>query len=200
MKILDNLKFKFSALCIVALTLFFSGTGLQLALAEGGHIGGGGGQQDFTSGTWKDAYQGIRLSLIDKDGNNVLAQANKGYTAIDVLFSDPTKTVGFSMSGNKFEGCDSGGNIKVFGEQAFYDFVNKALQDKAGKYGNLSPIGTGKKLPRPIINSGGGRYVGNGLAVKRFFICLTSFFENGYKKDSRLFRIMMCINGIFFHI
>ena len=70
--------------------------------------GGGSGSLDG-SGSWWVNKQGVRVSIVDKEGNTVLTgtSGGKNYTSIDIVFSNPTSNI-YSMSGNKFQGMNDG--------------------------------------------------------------------------------------------
>ena len=158
---------------LLGLSMIFS----LIAPAYADYNGSGSGSGSLNgSGSWWLDKQGVRVSIVDKEGNTVLTGTNggKNYTAIDILFSNPTGTVQV-MTGNKFQNSDDGGQLKI-GVGSLNLLINKAID--ANKYlSELKKLPTYSEnypdsysgLPLPILYEG-SKYVGNGEAVKEFFI------------------------------
>ena len=137
--------------------------------------GGGSGSLDG-SGSWWVNKQGVRVSIVDKNGNTVLegTSGGKNYTAIDILFADPGNNT-YGMSGNKFQGSDDGDYLMI-AVGALNALINRAIDankylselKKLPSYSELYPDSY-SGLPLPILYEG-SKYVGNGEAVKEFFI------------------------------
>ena len=121
---------------ILSLSMIFS-----LAVpAYASYTGSGGGSGSLNgSGSWWVDKQGVRVSIVDKNGNTVLEgnSGGKNYTAIDILFSNPGSA--WYMTGNKFQGVDDGDNM-IIGVGALNTLINRAID--ANKY--LCEL---KKLP-----------------------------------------------------
>ena len=83
---------------LLSLSMIFS----LVVPAYASYTGSGGGSGSLDgSGSWWVNKQGVRVSIVDKNGNTVLEGTNggKNYSAIDILFSNPgTNTYG--MGGN----------------------------------------------------------------------------------------------------
>ena len=137
--------------------------------------GGGSGSLDG-SGSWWVNKQGVRVSIVDKNGNTVLkgTSGGKNYTAIDIVFS-PLASNSTTLSGNKFQGMNDGDNLLI-GVGMLNALINRAID--ANKYlSELKKLPTYSEnypdsysgLPLPILYEG-NKYVGNGEAVKEFFI------------------------------
>lgn len=146
---------------------------------QASYTGSGGGSDAATgSGSWSISKQGVRVSIVDKNGNTVLegTSGGKNYTAIDILFSNPTGKVQI-MTGNKFQGMSDGGQLKI-SVGALNALLNRAID--ANKYlSNLKKLPTYSEnypksyegLPIPMLDGEGwGSFTGNGEAVKEFFI------------------------------
>jgi len=78
-------------------------------------VGSGGGSGHFGyvgSGGygWNPKKQGVRISIVDKNGENVLLKQGLGYAGIDILFVDPWKNAykgtipNWGDRRNKFDG------------------------------------------------------------------------------------------------
>ena len=145
------------------------------AYADYNGSGSGSGSLDG-SGSWWVNKQGVRVSIVDKNGNTVLSgtSGGKNYTSIDILFSNLGNNA-YSMSGNKFQGKDDGDNLAI-SVGALNALINRAID--ANKYlSELKKLPTYSEnypdsysgLPLPILYEG-SKYVGNGEAVKEFFI------------------------------
>lgn len=143
------------------------------------YTGSGGGSDAATgSGSWSISKQGVRVSIVDKNGNTVLSgtSGGKNYTAIDILFSNPTGKVQI-MTGNKFQGMSDGGQLGI-GVGALNTLLNRAI-DANSHLSNLKKLKTYTEyfpdsyegLPVPMLEGNGANsFVGNGEAVKNFFI------------------------------
>ena len=148
------------------------------------YTGSGGGSDAATgSGSWSLSKQGVRVSIVDKNGNTVLdgQSEDKNYTAIDILFSNPGTVKG--MSGNKFQGMN-GKDYLMIGVGSLNALLNNAIEankylsdlkklteyrDENGLIINYPKSYEG--LPVPMLEgSGANSFVGNGEAVKEFFI------------------------------
>ena len=157
---------------ILSLSMMFS-----LAVpAYASYTGSGGGSGSLDgSGSWWVNKQGVRVSIVDKNGNTVLegTSGGKNYTSIDILFSNPG-TADY-MKGNKFQGAYNGEHLMI-GVGALNNLINKAIDankylselKKLPSYSELYPDSY-SGLPLPILYEG-SKYVGNGEAVKEFFI------------------------------
>lgn len=158
---------------ILSLSMIFS-----LAVpAYASYTGSGGGSGSLDgSGSWWVNKQGVRVSIVDKNGNTVLegTSGGKNYTSIDILFSNPTGTVQV-MTGNKLQGASDGEQLGI-AVGALNALINRAID--ANKYlSELKKLPTYSEnypdsysgLPLPILYEG-SKYVGNGEAVKEFFI------------------------------
>ena len=138
--------------------------------------GGGSGSLDG-SGSWWVNKQGVRVSIVDKNGNTVLkgTSGGKNYTAIDIVFS-PLASNSTTLSGNKFQGMNDGDNLLI-GVGTLNLLLNKAIDankylselKKLPTYGADNYPDSYSGLPLPILYEG-SKYVGNGEAVKEFFI------------------------------
>ena len=144
--------------------------------AYASYTGSGGGSGSLGgSGSWWLDKQGVRVSIVDKNGNTVLrgTSGGKNYTAIDILFSSPG-TADY-MKGNKFQGAYNGDVLQI-GVGALNNLINRAIDankylselKKLPSYSELYPDSY-SGLPLPILYEG-SKYVGNGEAVKEFFI------------------------------
>lgn len=158
---------------ILSLSMIFS-----LAVpAYASYTGSGGGSGSLDgSGSWWVNKQGVRVSIVDKNGNTVLTggSGQLDYTAIDILFRS-TGSVS-KMTGNKLQGANDGYTIPI-SVGALNALINRAID--ANKYlSNLKKLPTYSEnypdsysgLPLPILENENGKYVGNGEAVKNFFI------------------------------
>lgn len=145
------------------------------AYADYNGSGSGSGSLDG-SGSWWVNKQGVRVSIVDKNGNTVLkgTSGGKNYTAIDIVFS-PLAANSTTLSGNKFQGMSDGDNLLI-GVGMLNALINRAID--ANKYlSELKKLPTYSEnypdsysgLPLPILYEG-NKYVGNGEAVKEFFI------------------------------
>ena len=151
---------------------------------QASYTGSGGGSDAATgSGSWSISKQGVRVSIVDKNGNTVLegTSGGKNYTAIDILFSNPTGKVQI-MTGNKFQGMSDGGQLKI-GVGALNVLLNAAIDNNKylsdlkklpvyWKDGSLDMYPKSYEgLPIPMLDGEGwGSFTGNGEAVKEFFI------------------------------
>lgn len=166
----------------------------QIAYADesNGYVGDGDGNVGLSDGlfraNWNDIQQGVRVSIVDADMNNMLA-GQKPYTAIDIVFSAPPSTSnGFIMVGNKFEDPKgSGTNTYILPVGLLNNLLNISIQDSGGIHNQaLLQTYTVKYpkqyegMPRPILGTAGNT-VGNGEQVKQFFIAgeLGSFTSSG---------------------
>ena len=158
---------------ILSLSMMFS-----LAVpAYASYTGSGGGSGSLDgSGSWWVNKQGVRVSIVDKNGNTVLegTSGGKNYTAIDILFSALNSNI-TTYSGNKFQDASSGGTLPI-SVGALNALINRAIDankylselKKLPSYSELYPDSY-SGLPLPILYEG-SKYVGNGEAVKEFFI------------------------------
>jgi len=138
-------------------------------------IGGSAGSGHFTSdgkANWNRNYQGIRVSIVDKNGNNVLKYQGMGYNGIDILFDNPytRELINDKDMCNKFD--QSPGNY----EQMQWSTVKNMMKAAADSHPmeRVRQLGAelgrpGYTIPLPIISSGGD-YIANGLATKKFFV------------------------------
>ena len=158
---------------LLSLSMIFS----LVVPAYADYNGSGSGSGSLNgSGSWWVNKQGVRVSIVDKNGNTVLkgTSGGKNYTAIDILFSNLGNNA-YSMSGNKFQGMTDGDYLMI-GVGSLNLLINKAID--ANKYlSELKKLPTYSEnypdsysgLPLPILYEG-SKYVGNGEAVKEFFI------------------------------
>ncbi len=145
------------------------------AYADYNGSGSGSGSLDG-SGSWWVNKQGVRVSIVDKNGNTVLSggSGQLDYTAIDIVFSDPGNNF-YALKANKFQGMNDG-KIMMIGVGALNNLINRAIDankylselKKLPSYSELYPDSY-SGLPLPILYEG-NKYVGNGEAVKEFFI------------------------------
>ena len=144
------------------------------AYADYNGSGSGSGSLDG-SGSWWVNKQGVRVSIVDKNGNTVLSggSGQTDYTSIDILFANPGSA--WYLTGNKFQGMNDGARLMI-GVGALNNLINRAID--ANKYlSELKKLPTYSEnypdsysgLPLPILYEG-SKYVGNGEAVKEFFI------------------------------
>lgn len=158
---------------LLSLSMIFS----LVVPAYASYTGSGGGSGSLDgSGSWWVNKQGVRVSIVDKNGNTVLkgSSGGKNYTAIDILFSNPGSTN--SMGGNKFQGANDGYTIPI-GVGTLNLLLNRAIDankylselKKLPTYGADNYPDSYSGLPLPILYEG-SKYVGNGEAVKEFFI------------------------------
>lgn len=156
------------------LSLFMIFSLVVPAYADYNGSGSGSGSLNG-SGSWWVNKQGVRVSIVDKNGNTVLTgtSGGKNYTSIDILFSNPGSAD--YMTGNKFQGKDDGDHLMI-GVGFLNALINRAID--ANKYlSELKKLPTYSEnypdsysgLPLPILYEN-GNYVGNGEAVKNFFI------------------------------
>lgn len=158
---------------ILSLSMIFS----LVVPAYADYNGSGSGSGSLNgSGSWWVNKQGVRVSIVDKNGNTVLSgtSGGKNYTSIDIVFS-PLSANSTTLSGNKFQGMNDGDTLGI-GVGSLNLLINKAID--ANKYlSNLKKLPTYSEnypdsysgLPLPILYEN-GNYVGNGEAVKNFFI------------------------------
>ncbi len=158
---------------LLSLSMLF--TLIVPAYADYNGSGSGSGSLNGSGSWWLDK-QGVRVTIVDKNGNTVLTggSGGKDYSAIDIVFSEPTGTM-LSLTGNKFQGM-ADGKIMRIGVGALNNLINKAIDankylselKKLPSYTELYPDSY-SGLPLPILYEG-NKYVGNGEAVKEFFI------------------------------
>lgn len=146
-------------------------------------IGDGGGDEGFSGGgnwraNWNENQLGIRVSIVNHDGKNVLINSESGKPyVVDILFSQPSN-VDLYMKGSKFQDWngDVGQDILPIPVWKLNGMLNEAI--KANPAINLNELphydtwgNPYKGLPVPIIKSSKtGDWIGNGLEVKKFFI------------------------------
>lgn len=158
---------------LLSLSMLFS----LVVPAYADYNGSGSGSGSLNgSGSWWVNKQGVRVSIVDKNGNTVLSggSGQTDYTSIDIIFSQLNGTV-LNLTGNKFQGS-SDGKILQIGVGALNNLINKAIDankylselKKLPTYSELYPDSY-SGLPLPILYEN-GNYVGNGEAVKNFFI------------------------------
>lgn len=155
------------------------------AYADNNYTGGGTGNEGYDTGAWRANWNekqlGVRVSIVDHDGNIVLKDSKTGKPyVVDILFSQPS---GLSTNnilyfyGNKFQdyvGVD-GQEVEVLSTWSLNEWMNNAIESNSA-LSHLSLLktkdesnGTYTGLPVPIINKGGS-WKGNGQEVKEFFI------------------------------
>ncbi len=163
-------------------------TAIETAYANNGYTGDGGGNHGASSGgqwggNWSTTHQGVRVGIVDADGNNVL----QGRTVVDIVFDKPPSE-GYVMKGNKFEVPDVNGQyIGTIPIGLLNTYLNRAVENSNGlhkhHYNGGQPLPEYKDangniifnpsnylgLPMPLIYKN-GVLTGNGLAVKEFFI------------------------------
>ena len=159
---------------LLSLSMIFS----LVVPAYADYNGSGSGSGSLNGpGSWLVNKQGVRVSIVDKNGNTVLkgTSGGKNYTAIDILFSALNSNT-VTYSGNKFQNADDGDYLMV-SVGALNALINRAID--ANKYlSELKKLPTYSEnypdsysgLPLPILENENGKYVGNGEAVKEFFI------------------------------
>lgn len=156
------------------------------ANTDEGYVGGGTGDENFTdSSTWRANWNsnqiGVRVSIVNHDGENMLINRETGKPyVVDLLFSQPPGNTLY-MSGNKFQDWDgeSGQSYLPIPLWKFNNLVNAAIDaNPALELKHLDPYpkeyttwpSTYTGLPSPITKSSSGKWIGNGVAVKDFFI------------------------------
>ena len=155
------------------------------AYANNNYTGGGTGDEGYGTGVWRANWNskqlGVRVSIVDQDGNLVLKDEGTGKPyVVDILFSKPsglgTDKILY-MQGNKFQDytgvTDQG--VKIVTTWSLNECMNNAIESNTA----LSHLpllktkdesnGTYTGLPVPIIYKNGS-WKGNGTAVKEFFI------------------------------
>lgn len=168
---------KMLSLCLAGV---IASTAVPLQTAYAKYAGDGTGGDGVSSGqwraNWRDTHQGVRVSIVDADGNNMLS-GRKDYTAVDILFSKPPADgIGHKMRGNKFEPFNLDGvTTKEIPVGMLNNLLNKAIDSSPiHKQKHLTPYTT--LYPReysgmpPALTTKRGAIAGNGNAVKEFFI------------------------------
>ena len=155
------------------------------AYADNNYTGGGTGDEGYGTGVWRANWNekqlGVRVSIVDHEGNIVLEDGETGKPyVVDILFSEPS---GLSTNnilyfyGNKFQDWDGvdGQGVKIVTTWSLNECMNNAIESNSA-LSHLSLLktkdesnGTYTGLPVPIINKGGS-WKGNGQEVKEFFI------------------------------
>ena len=155
------------------------------AYADNNYTGGGTGDEGYGTGVWRANWNekqlGVRVSIVDHEGNIVLEDSKTGKPyVVDILFSQPS---GYSTNnilyfyGNKFQEPDGvdGQGVKIVTTWSLNECMNNAIESNSA-LSHLSLLktkdesnGTYTGLPVPIINKGGS-WKGNGQEVKEFFI------------------------------
>lgn len=155
------------------------------AYADNNYTGGGTGDEGYGTGVWRANWNekqlGVRVSIVDHEGNIVLEDSKTGKPyVVDILFSQPS---GYStgnilyMKGNKFQNYTGveGQDAIVVSTWSLNSWMNNAIESNSA-LSHLSLLktkdesnGTYTGLPVPIINKGGS-WKGNGQEVKEFFI------------------------------
>ena len=155
------------------------------AYADNNYTGGGTGDEGYGTGVWRANWNekqlGVRVSIVDHEGNIVLEDSKTGKPyVVDILFSEPsglsTNNILY-MKGNKFqepEGVDGQG-VKIVTTWSLNECMNNAIESNSA-LSHLSLLKTKDEsngiytgLPVPIINKGGS-WEGNGQEVKESFI------------------------------
>ena len=155
------------------------------AYADNNYTGGGTGDEGYGTGVWRANWNskqlGVRVSIVDQDGNLVLKDSKTGKPyVVDILFSQPsglsTNNIWY-MRGNKFQDYTGveGQGVKIVTTWSLNECMNNAIESNSA----LSHLpllktkdesnGTYTGLPVPIIYKNGS-WKGNGTAVKEFFI------------------------------
>lgn len=155
------------------------------AYADNNYTGGGTGNEGYDTGAWRANWNekqlGVRVSIVDHEGNIVLEDSKTGKPyVVDILFSQPsglsTNNIHY-MVGNKFQDWDGaeGQDAIVVSTWSLNEWMNNAIESNSA-LSHLSLLktkdesnGTYTGLPVPIINKGGS-WKGNGQEVKEFFI------------------------------
>lgn len=155
------------------------------AYADNNYTGGGTGDEGYGTGVWRANWNekqlGVRVSIVDHEGNIVLEDSKTGKPyVVDILFSQPsglsTNNIHY-MVGNKFQDWDGaeGQDAIVVSTWSLNECMNNAIESNSA-LSHLSLLktkdesnGTYTGLPVPIINKGGS-WKGNGQEVKEFFI------------------------------
>ena len=156
----------------------------MIAKADDSYVGGGTGGQGFESGTWRANWNsnqiGVRMSIVNQEGELVLKDATTGAPyVVDILFSQPTglnTSQLLYMKGNKFQPAngEEGQEVTVISNWVFNEWINNAIKSNPELQNKLSLLKEGsgagyEGLPLPIIYNN-GTWIGNGSAVKEFFI------------------------------
>lgn len=166
---------------LISITLIFS---LILTLipispksvyADGYITGSGAGYGRVTNDkpgqNWSSSFQGVRVSIVDKNGNNVLERRGLGYSGIDIVFNDP----GFDFINggqfrNKFDTINGvykrynwSAELKGMMEEAAKSHPMERVQQFGKELGTSN-----RSIPPPML--GGNSITANGLKTKQFFI------------------------------
>ena len=188
---------------LLLFTMLFTSIPIQSMIPQVayGYIGDGQGSTNTTSNgawrqNWRDTQQGVRLSIVDKDGNSVVTNKAGDPLAVDIMFAPIS--IGNNnhvMGGNKLQDPD-GSRIKQLGIGEFNNLIANAIRNnpalwKEGFNGTavsskeeweancnlpwIQPYSTAypsnySGLSAPLVNSGGGVYKGNGEAIREFFL------------------------------
>lgn len=155
------------------------------AYADNNYTGGGTGDEGYGTGVWRANWNekqlGVRVSIVDHEGNIVLEDSKTGKPyVVDILFSQPSGLSSGNIKyfyGNKFQDYTGveGQGAKVVSTWSLNEWMNNAIESNSA-LSHLSLLktkdesnGTYTGLPVPIINKGGS-WKGNGQEVKEFFI------------------------------
>lgn len=95
---------------LLSLSMIFS----LVVPAYADYNGSGSGSGSLNgSGSWWVNKQGVRVSIVDKNGNTVLkgSSGGKNYSSIDIVFSNPG--TGQYLTGNKFQGMNDGDSFGI---------------------------------------------------------------------------------------
>ena len=148
------------------------------------YVGGGDGDNNTSNGgawggNWLSSHQGVRVSIVDADGNNMM---QGGHSAVDIVFAQPSADR-LEMTGNKFEPMKNGKDTYIIPVGLLNVMLNDAIRGSNGLHkqkelkeyrtssGKIDPIPSNYEgLPLPMIYpNGSNTLTGNGEAVKAFF-------------------------------
>lgn len=181
---------------VLILSLVFQ-TGI-LGVSANDYVGDGGGSSDsiITGGgvNWGDQKQGVRVSIVDKDGKNVLTTSSGEEKVIDILFSNPgTINDGYGFYGNKFSGNSQGKSVGISVADLNVGLIESISQNpEYWKDGDISSsrlqawstycslpkptyysnqwVTNYTGMPAPLYFNSANDLLGNGKAVKEYFI------------------------------
>lgn len=141
------------------------------------------GAKDSEYANWNSNQVGVRVSIVDKDGNTVLKGNSGNYTSVDIIFSEVSyDDTWFRMTGNKFQNYKEGGiytlPVGSFNTKMIESIIkSKLLESKREEMlANLTPYADAFPqnyvgLPAPILWDSSAQAVKpNGLATKQFFV------------------------------
>lgn len=132
-KAMHKLKKLIAFTLIISLLVTIFPYNIQSAYAAGGpgYVGGSTGNSAYerivSRNSWSSTRQGIRVSIVDKNGKNVLLEQGVGYGGIDILFFNP----GFPDNrDNQYNKFGESGKNEIY-EQIDWDTVSEKLKQSA---------------------------------------------------------------------